>query len=249
MKCKALLSSLLLLLGLSAAGQSSYTMRNPSGTNRINVFRTGTTDTEETIRYRLVSLSAIEGSHFTGQSGTLTFGPGDTQKSFDISPCSVSNLPTPYILQAGESRELLLELTDLGGFKLVTGTFTFSFGSAYQYSFPYARGIRSKSGVTDLAYFSSGRLQSGEYNKYIDVPFTIPSSFVVGSGDHAGYALIDDSYDYNEKPVTVSTAPVFQDKQLVRNYHIELGDKLYATVYYTVKELYDGYLIPDSFPN
>ena len=73
----------LLASGLSAFAASTFTVSNPTGST-FRITRTGNTSVAETIDWRVVSLSAIAGIHFTGYngnySGTVTFNVNDTYK-------------------------------------------------------------------------------------------------------------------------------------------------------------------------
>lgn len=63
----------------------------------------------------------------------------------------------------------------------------------------------------------------------------------ITSGTLSGYVLIDDSYDYAQKPATVSTATLIGSTGAPASYLSTLGYKIYATVCFTEKEKDDGY--------
>ena len=68
-----------LMVGQGAWAMSSFEVTNPTGST-FRITRTGNTTVAETIDWRVVSLSAIAGVHFTGYqgnySGTVKHVPG-----------------------------------------------------------------------------------------------------------------------------------------------------------------------------
>lgn len=65
--------------------------------------------------------------------------------------------------------------------------------------------------------------------------------FTAKSGTLNGYVLIDDSYDYAQKPATVSTSTLISSTGAPVSYLNSLGYKIYATVCFYEKERDDGY--------
>ena len=61
------------------------------------------------------------------------------------------------------------------------------------------------------------------------------------SGTLSGYVLIDDSYDYAQKPATVSTSTLINSTGATAAYLKAQGYKIYAAVCFTEKEKDDGY--------
>ena len=55
-----------------------------NGSNTFTVSRTGGSDGVQTVYYRTVNGSAVGGTHFTHQAGTLTFKAGETTKTITI---------------------------------------------------------------------------------------------------------------------------------------------------------------------
>ncbi len=99
-----------------AEGETTFSVSN-SG-NTFTVTRSGDTSLAQTVRYRTVSLSALEGKNFTGKSGTLTFDAGETSKTVTVSETATASVPAPYSYQTGTTRSYRFELLDEGGFKL-----------------------------------------------------------------------------------------------------------------------------------
>ena len=61
----------------------------------FRITRTGNT-AAETVNYRTVSLSALEGKNFTAQSGTLSFAEGETIKYVTVNEAAVNTIVQPY---------------------------------------------------------------------------------------------------------------------------------------------------------
>ncbi len=86
--------------GIDAPNYGSFTVSGPgsvsgsTGGTTVNftVTRTGSEGTQ-TVSYRTVNGSAIGGTHFTHQAGTVTFNPGETSKTI---PVTVYTANTAY---------------------------------------------------------------------------------------------------------------------------------------------------------
>jgi len=72
--------------------QSYYTVSESVGTAQVNVTRGGATNTAVTVHYETQDGSARAGLDYTAQSGTLTFGPGETLQTISI-PILADDLP------------------------------------------------------------------------------------------------------------------------------------------------------------
>ena len=242
MKAKAILFTLLLLAaGITAAGQGTYGIDldySPSDkTLLVTITRTGETSLQETVYYRTVNGSALEGVHFTNRAGSFVFQPGDTEKQFTVPEEDVDNIAAPYCLYAVTSREYRIEVTDIGGAVLASGTRTLEYGESYQFKHRYANQL-----LTDFIYMNGSSPQSHSGVACIDLPYTPPANEVETSGTLKGYVLIDDSYDYSQKAASVSTDALFEGAvPRTRDYLAAIGTKMYATVCFTAKEKYDGY--------
>ena len=127
-------------------------------------------------------------------------------------------------------------MTDLGGYTLASKDRSITSGLT-QFS-----GTKVSSSVSNLVTMSSGNFSSGmSSSKYLDVSYTPPTSQVETSGTLSGYVLIDDSYDYAQKPATVSTSTLISSTGATATYLNSLGYKIFATVCFTEKEKDDGY--------
>ena len=231
--------TLLALLLMVAAGQGSawaqntWTVQNTSGST-FTITRTTNTSATEKVRYRTVSLSALAGTHFTAASGELTFDASHNTRTVTVT--ELSGATDAYKYQTSASREYRFEVTDGGGNYLAHCNRTVTSGLT-QFS-----GTKVSSSVANLVTMSSGNFSSGmASSKYLDVSFTPASSNVETSGTLSGYVLIDDSYDYAQKPATVSTSTLISSTGAPASYLNSLGYKIYATVCFTEKEKDDGY--------
>ena len=244
MKAKTIIATLLLLLavGLTAKAQSStWSLGIPvSLSNKTVTITRSNSDVEETINYRTAAYTAIEGIHFTRVEGSLTFAPGETQKTFTLVETGMANVPLVSKVQTSQMRKYKVELVDAGGFVIKSGFRELVYGDDYHF-----KAIEANKSISDLLYYS-GTQQSGVSHgstlSYVDVPYTPPTSEVESSGTLNGYVLIDDSYDYSQKAATVSNYKVFNSNSSeIRNYVKTIGNKLYAAVYFREKEQNDGY--------
>ena len=219
-------------LGAALPAQASTFTVGGSGSN-FTITRLGDTSAAETVHYRTVPLSAFPGQHYMEKSGTLVFAPGQTGTNITVSAASMSN--DAYRFQTGTSRSYRFELTDRAGALLASKDGSVSSGLT-QVSQNYV-----SSNITDLVKFNGSSLTSGMgSSKYYDVSYS-PSS----NGNHVmtdGYIKIDDGYDYdNHTLCTIPTSAFFTQTKGSQDYFDSLGCKLYATVYFTMKEVDDGY--------
>jgi uncharacterized repeat protein (TIGR02543 family) len=220
-------------LGAVLPAQASTFTVGGSG-NNFTITRHGDTSAAETVHYRTVPLSAFPGQHYMEKSGTFVFAPGQTGTNITVSAASMSN--AAYMYQTDASRAYSFEILDEGGF-LVTNATRSVTSDLVQF-----KADKVSKSVTDLVKFSGGNFSSGmSSGKYLDVAFTPHSSYVETSGTLAGYVLIDDSYDYAQKPAMVSTDTLIASTGARADYLYALDYKIYATVCFTEKERDDGY--------
>ena len=235
-KIRSALAALAIAVPMCAAlpAQASTFTVGGSG-NTFTVSRSGDTSAAETVHYRTVPLSAFPGQHYTEKSGTLVFAPGQTGTNITVSAASMSN--AAYMYQTDASRTYRFEILDEGGFPITNATRDVSTGLRQ------FKADKVSNGAANLVTLSGGSFSSGmASSKYLDVSYTPPSGDVQGSGKTLeGYVLIDDSYDYAQKPATVSTATLIDSTGAPASYLNSLGYKIYATVCFTEKEKDDGY--------
>ena len=119
----AVLTMAALMVGQAAWAMSSFTVAiqaSSSSSCTFRITRTGNTAVEETISWRVVSLSAIAGQHFTGDNnkyaGTVTFNATDTYVDVTIGEKTPS--VDAYKYQNGDSRKYRFEVLDRDGYIL-----------------------------------------------------------------------------------------------------------------------------------
>ena len=116
------LSVLLLAIVAVMIGQgrayaaSTFTVTNSD--NTFTVTRRGNTAVAEDVNYRTVSLSAIEGQHFTAASGTLSFAANDTSKTVTVTESTPGT--DAYKFQSGTTRSYRFEVLDSDGYILAS---------------------------------------------------------------------------------------------------------------------------------
>ena len=230
---KVMLLVLSMTVGQNAWAEDLWTVTNPTG----STFRITRPDshvgTTETVKYRTVNLSAYAGQHYTAVNSEVTFGVNDTYKEVTVMEMTPSQ--DAYKYQTAANRQYRFEVTDLGGTYLAHCNRSITSGLT-QFS-----GAKVSSSVSNLVTMSSGSFSSGmSSSKYMDVSFST-SGMTETSGTLNGYVLIDDSYDYAQKPATVSTSTLISSTGASASYLSTLGYKIYATVCFTEKEKDDGY--------
>ena len=208
-----------------------------------------------TVLYRTVSISAMEGKHFTRVSGSLTFADGETSKQVTVSETAFADVPLQYKYQGTRNLYYDFEVIDQQGALLASTRRTMTSGGDTNNEY-YLNGYSSwvvKEGISRFAFFDGSTVSCFMNSGYRDVGYTPPSSDVESKGDYVGYALIDDSWDYTRKPATVRPDFLFAYNRAGAEgaWHKLIGNKLYASVYFTEKEKDDGYayvqiLIGDS---
>ena len=121
-----------LAVGQSAWAMSSFTVSSPQDNNTFRITRTGNTAVAETIDWRVVSLSAIAGVHFTGYqgnySGTVTFAADEPYKDVTISENTPGN--NAYKYQNGSTRSYRFEVIDKDGSILASKDRTMTTGTS-----------------------------------------------------------------------------------------------------------------------
>ena len=227
-----ILQIIVLAVALLAAGQGAWaqsTWEVQEINNGFEVTRSSSSGTE-TVRYRTVSLSAMSGKHFLGGVGSLTFEEGQRYKSVTVSTMSPGDDQLPYKFQEGTTRSFRFEVLDEGERNiLATCTKEIDYLSTYQVSDTYIN-----SSITNLVTLSNGNYSSGiPSNKYRDEAYS-PSTNSYISVTEAGYGQSD--------AITFYISSFITDKVCSSSKYLHnIGDKVYATVCFTMKEEDDGY--------
>ena len=117
--------ALVLTIAALAAGQSTWaastwsvTSSTSAGITTFTITRSEST-AAETVHYRTVSLSALEGQHFNAVSGTLTFAADETSKTVSVTERTATGM-FKYAASSGSSgyRQYRFEVLDANGFLL-----------------------------------------------------------------------------------------------------------------------------------
>ena len=119
--------AVLLTIAAALAGQSAWaastftvTSTTSSGITTFTITRS-TNTAAETVYYRTVSLSALEGQHFTAVGGSLTFTAGQTSKTVSVTERTSTGM-FQYAASSGGSgyRLYRFEVLDANGFLLAS---------------------------------------------------------------------------------------------------------------------------------
>ena len=214
------------LLTVMTAWASTFTVTNSGST--FTITRSSSSGTEN-VYYRTVSLSAIAGVHFTEVIGILNYLDGESEKTVTVTETPVIDLSLQYQFQLDTTRTYRFEVLDHSGSQLAYNDRDILFGPYFQHTGDYV----NKS-ITDLVYFDyKGNIKSDNGNKYLDVACSSSDWIkVTDDGYTQGcYALSTDKLYHNNG----------YDTGKLRYYLNLLGNRMYATVYFTQKEEDDGY--------
>ena len=237
----AILAAVALLAGQGALAQDwsvsrsdgKFVVTRPSGTGAV------------TVLYRTVNISAMDGRQYTGKYGVLSFADGETSKVVEIPESRLADVPIRYRYQCAENLYFGFEVTDQEGVILADMKKSFWMGNTENNQY-YLNGYTkhvNKESITRLSYMNGASTVSSMVSKSYDIGYTPPSEDVESSGTYEGYALIDDSWDYTRKAATVDPSYLWGLNRAGGSpeWHKLIGNKLYASVYFTEKEKNDGY--------
>ena len=207
-----------LFAGQKAHAENIWTVEaSTSGSvTTFTIKRTGDTSFKETVKYRLVNLSAYAGEHYyvtqvngenkttteqqtAALSGDLTFNAGDNKKTVLVQEKAAST--DAYKYQTGTKRSYKLEVTDKGGFLLDDETRSFTTGTSVSNDNIF--GVKSIS---------------------------------VGSGE----TTVSDA-GYINNPYRTMTGSDYYDVAAPQTWLFAIGATLHMTLSMTVKEVNDGY--------
>lgn len=236
--------ALVLTIAALAAGQSAWaastftlTSSTSAGTTTFTITRSEST-AAETVYYRTVSLSAIEGQHFTAVSGSLTFTAGQTSKTVTVTEGNPD--VEVYRYQTGSRRSYRFEVLDIDGTVITHRDQTVNTTTPFTYS---GTNVNNAIPNNSFVFLNGDPANLIGIGNCIDVAYTPPTSQVESSGTYQGYVLIDDSYDYSQKAATVSTNTLISSTGATAACLKTMGYKIYATVCFTMKEKNDGYYV------
>ena len=241
--------ALVLTIAALAAGQSvwaastwSVTSSTSAGITTFTITRSESTSAE-TVYYRTVSLSAIEGQHFTAVSGTLNFAADETSKTVTVTEGNPD--AEIYRYQTGSRRSYRFELLDIDGTVITHRDQTVITTTPFTYS---GTNVNNAIPNNSFVFLNGDPANLIGIGNCIDVAYTPPTSQVESSGTYQGYVLIDDSYDYSQRAATVSTNTLINSTGATAACLKTMGYKIYATVCFTMKEKNDGYYYVQIVP-
>ena len=199
-----LLTIAALMVGQSVWAASTFTVTSPQNNNTFRITRTGNTAISETIDWRVVSLSAIAGIHFTGYqgnySGTVTFNVNDTYKDVTIAESTPGD--NAYKYQNGTSRSYRFEVLDRNGDILASCDRSRDYGTSINSTNAFGeKNLTINSGtitVTDDGYAQA--YHSVTVNNYYSA--AAPKSYLVAAGAQLRMTVTfdaresDDGYQY-----------------------------------------------------
>ncbi len=240
----ALLTIAALTMGQSAWAASTFTVTSSTsaGITTFTITRSESTSAE-TVYYRTVSLSALEGQHFTAVSSSLTFAAGQTSKTVTVTEGNPN--AEVYKYQTGSRRSYRFEVLDIDGTVITHCDKTVSTTTPFTYS---GTNVNNSIPNNSFVFLNGDPANLIGIGKCIDVAYTPPTTEVETSGTYQGYVLIDDSYDYTKKPATVSTNTLINSTGATAACLKAMGYKIYATVCFTMMEKNDGYYYVQIVP-
>lgn len=228
-------AGLLLLAGHHTSAQTYSEYSVELVTNTSSTFRVtrSSNSKKETIRYRTVGISGMPNRHFSEMVGTFTFeAGGDTFQDFVVSYPSFGNTEFDiiYSYQSTNNRTYRFEVLDSEERTILASC---NNSITYDQNRQFTDALVSKG--TDLIYFTSnGSISSGVPGKYVDIP----------SDGATEWEDVKDSDAYKYL-AGISTENYLSNLHLnierTRKYYNYIGNKLYAAVYFTMKEEDDGY--------
>lgn len=239
----ALLTIVALATGQRAWAVNTFTVTN-NDNNTFTITRTQTT-TAQTVKYRTVSLSALAGKNFTATSGELTFAAGESQKSVTVTETEQESVELLYRFQNNYTRGYTFEVLDMNGFQLASANRSYGLGNKYRFDNNWVNSHGTL--LVKWDHMTDPPTRSSNMAKFVDVTYNPSSnSSHVKSGD---YVKIDDSYNYDNRTLcNISTYGLFdamrnseQTASVTQAYQNVIGNKMYATVCFTMKEGDDGY--------
>ena len=240
----ALLTIAALTAGQSARAASTFivTSSTSAGNTTFTITR-NTNATAETVYYRTVSLSALEGQHFNAVSGSLTFAAGQTSKTVTVMEGDPD--AEVYRYQTGSRRSYRFEVLDIDGTVITHRDQTVITTTPFTYS---GTNVNNAIPNYSFVFLNGDPADLIGIGNCIDVAYTPPTSQVESSGTYQGYVLIDDSYDYSQRAATVSTNTLISSTGATAACLKTMGYKIYATVCFTMKEKNDGYYYVQIVP-
>ena len=203
-KIYSILTAIALAVALLASGQSAWAANSWSveyTNGKFRITRSGDLSLTETVQYRTVSLSAIEGQHFTATTGSVTFGTNETTKDISVPETTpTGTYAGRYNFQNGTTRSYRFEVLDTDGFYLahkdrdiITGT---SVPSSNIFTEKSLSVFTSPKTITEDGYDQSGRYNAVPISSYFSS--AAPQAYLkqIGAALHLTVEL--EAAEYND---------------------------------------------------
>ena len=216
MRC-VLMMLTLLAIGQGAFAESSWTIDssyNPSTHKTKFSIKRSEYTYPQIVLYRTVGLSAYAGQHYTAVSGELNFTANDSIKEIEVTELNPNDYA--YMFQNGSNRIYNFEVTDRGGFLLVSAQRAIPIGNSVDNSSSVVFGekelnIKSEQfTVTDAGYNQA--YYSVNVNNYYSA--SAPKNYFTTSGAQLRMTVTldarekDDGYQYIAIYANTSTSNV-----------------------------------------
>ncbi len=242
----ALLFAALLLDLLGAtepAKAASYTEWHITVSGNTFTISRDITDQEETVGYNTYSLTALDGVHFTGVCGTLTFAVGEHNKSITVQETPEENLSLAdrYLLfrdrEVGEvhpdliARQYGFEVTDQEGLRMAKAVREILYSKENCAFYVDRFTNRLNDAPKDILAIDNRYGEYWTYSKFKSVDKTL-------IGDD--YVTITDS-GYGQAVFTAHLDDLYAAYGASKEYLEELGIRLNVVVGFTMREINDGY--------
>ena len=208
----------------------AFTYSAKFSTNMVTVIR-GRTSDAETVNFRFVSLTAVDGIHFASPTNhVLSFAAGESTADIPMIELPVAAVEqTAARYQTGTSREYRFEVLDDEGCILVSAIRRIDYGSSYAVSDAWLN-----QDVSNLVYFSSPAydsfvktfstdMDSGKFQDQAYLPST-------------NWITVTDA-GYSQAVHTVSTAGFYSRAGVAREYLSQIDAKLYATACFRAQDV------------
>ena len=202
-----------------------------SVTSQDNVFTITRSSGEGAVRvyYRTCSITAVSTVHFEHAEGALDFEDGETEKTVTVTERAPEDIPVLFRYQSGNFREYRFEVLDGLTFSLLAYTVRrIGYGSTYRFT-----NANVLTEVPELVWYYrrnkiESSLSSGQYRD------------VTAQGMEDPVQVKDEGYGQNCWSIPTAAA-TSRSGMGSGAYLSAIGDDLYATVFFPMWEVNDGY--------
>lgn len=224
--------------------------------NNVFTIKRDKKGTGESVFYRTISKSALEGEHFTRTYGRLDFGVEDDAKTVTVQEMGVTDVPIVSRYQTVD-RIYGFEVYDVENTVLARCERTISYGDAYKFNTQAPASYKNTYTVynysrnqiynqPDYVYNNNGIDWTDITNEYDNSPLTYYNGLKIyyptlkTIDNKRIYSVITDS-GYNQKVYAISLDYLFDCYGLNQDYVAATGVKIYARGFYDMAEIDDGY--------